>query len=800
MTARLFVLLVLTMSAFSVSAFPRAVAQPLTNPKHADPTDKFFQIDSWLPSPNDIRLASGAPGPEYWQQRADYDIEVTLDDQHQQMVGRMKMTYHNRSPHELNYLWMQMDQNHYAPDSDTALASSAPALDPRIDFDSVAAILARGSFDGGYKIVSVTDAQDLPIKYTVVKTMMRLDLDEPLPPGGTTEIRIQYSYNIIDAKVIRGRGGYEYFKEDKNYIYEIAQWHPRATAYTDYEGWQHKQFLGQGEFTLEFGDYDVRITVPSDMIVAATGELQNIDECLTKVQQERLEAAKTAESPIYVVTPDEATENQSNQSPDRKDTKTWVYRATNVRDFALAASRKFAWDAMGIKQGDRIVMAMSYFPVEANPLWHQYSTQAIIHTLEVYGRYTFEYPYPYAISVNGPVYGMEYPMICFNGPRPESDGTYSKDTKYGLISVIIHEVGHNYFPMIVNSDERSWTWMDEGINTFLQFLAEQEWEPDYPSRRGSPENIADYMRGGNQRPIMTGSEEILQFGNNAYAKPATALNILRETILGRELFDSAFTQYARRWKFKRPTPADFFRTMEDASGVDLDWFWRGWFYSTDHVDIGITDIQQFNIDRGDPEEESERKRKEKDDLEPSLVKQRSEDLQTRLDLNPGLKDFYNSDQYDELAVKEEDRKTFQEFLDSLEADQRSLLRRTTNFYIATFTNSGGLAMPIIARLHFEDGSTQMARLPAEIWRFNSREVKKMFLTEKTLVRIEIDPLRETADVNKADNQWPPKIEPSRFRLFKDKIEKNEMQKAADRESESLDTKENKTAEPIKDAQ
>jgi Peptidase family M1 domain len=793
MTARLLLLL-----AVVLSASPWAMAQPLTNSKHVDPTDKFFQIESWLPTASDVRTASGAPGPEYWQQRADYDIEVTLDDQHQQIVGRMKMTYHNRSPHELTYLWMQLDQNHYSPSSDTVLTSGAPRLQPRIDFDSMAAILARESFEGGYKIASVTDALGEKMKHTIVKTMMRLDLAKPLPPGGSTEVQIQYSYNIIDAKMIRGRGGYEYFKDDKNYIYEIAQWHPRATAYTDYQGWQHKQFLGQGEFTLEFGDYDVRITVPSDMIVAATGELQNMDACLTKVQQERLQAAKTAESPVYVVTHDEAKENQSDKSPDREDTKTWVYRATNVRDFAFAASRKFAWDAMGVRQGERTVMAMSFFPIEANPLWHQYSTEAVVHTIEVYGRYTFEYPYPYAISVNGPVYGMEYPMICFNGPRPESDGTYTKDTKYGLISVIIHEVGHNYFPMIVNSDERTWTWMDEGINTFLQFLAEQEWEPDYPCRRGSPENIADYMRGGNQRPIMTGSEEILQFGNNAYAKPAAALNILRETILGRELFDSALIEYARRWKFKRPTPADFFRTMEDASGVDLDWFWRGWFYGTDHVDIGVTHVEQFNIDRGDPEEESERKRKEKNDIEPDLTKQRNQGLQTRVDLNPGLKDFYNSDQYDELAVKDEDLKTFQEFMDSLDADQRSLLRRTTNFYIATFMNSGGLVMPIIARLHFEDGSTQMTRLPAEVWRFDSREVKKMFMTEKALLRIEIDPFRETADVNKSNNQWPPKIEPSRFRLFKDKVEKNEMQRIADKEKEAVKKEENKKAEPNKD--
>ncbi len=437
---------------------------------------------------------------------------------------------------------------------------------------------------------------------------------------------------------------------------------------------------------------------------------------------------------------------------------------------------------------------MSYYPNEAEPLWSKYSTEAIAHTLEVYGRYSFAYPYPVAISVNGPVYGMEYPMICFNGPRPEDDGTYSKATKYGLISVVIHEVGHNFYPMIVNSDERQWTWMDEGLNTFLQYLAEQEWEDDYPSRRGDPEKIVPYMRGGNQRPIMTGSEEILQFGPNAYSKPATALNILRETILGRELFDFAFREYARRWKFKRPTPSDFFRTMEDASGVDLDWFWRGWFYSTDHVDIAIEKVQLFQIDSGNPDEAAERKRKDRDEKEPTLSKQRNTELPKRIDWQPGLKDFYNSPEYDELEVEESARESFQKFLDGLDAKQRALLARTTNFYVVSFRNVGGLVMPIIVRVHYADNTHELVQIPAQIWRRNSQRVDKLFVTDKEIVRFELDPRRETADTEESNNHWPPKLVPSRFKLFKDKKDKNPMQKAAEERNKQKEAKKDKVEE------
>ncbi len=511
-----------------------------------DQIDKFRQLEEDLPTPNDARTASGAPGEGYWQQRANYVIDVELDDEKRTISGTETITYSNNSPDELRYVWLQLDPNLFSPDSDAALTTTAPGLGDRVPFRALESLLARQSFDGGVKIRSVEASSGDALDYTINKTMMRIDLPNPLRTGEQFVFNVGWEYAINDSDLIGGRTGFEYFEEDGNCIYEIAQWFPRMAAYTDVTGWQHKQYLGRGEFTLEFGDYLVRITVPDDHVVASTGTLVNPEDVLKPEWQERLKEAETADKPVFIVTPEEAKENEKS-TPTGK--KTWIFQAENVRDFAFATSRKFIWDAqLHDVEGNR-VMAMSFYPNEGEPLWSRYSTESIIHTLNIYSRYTFPYPYPVAISVNGPVGGMEYPMICFNGPRPEADGTYSERTKYGLISVIIHEVGHNYFPMIVNSDERQWTWMDEGINTFLQHLAEVEWEDDYPSRRGEPKDIVGYMRSTQQVPIMTNSESILQFGNNAYAKPATALNVLRETVLGRELFDYAFKEYARRWRF-----------------------------------------------------------------------------------------------------------------------------------------------------------------------------------------------------------------------------------------------------------
>lgn len=768
---------------FASTLLPLA-AQELPNSKYGGRPDPFYPIESWLATPNDQRIASGAPGPQYWQQRADYEIDVTLDDERQRLSGRQKVTYHNDSPHTLRYVWFQLDQNIFRKDSEGLLGSPAPNLDNRVPFNLLRSLLARESFDGGFDISEVTDADGEDLPFTVVGTAMRVDLPEPLEPCEKLQLGVAFAYKITDAKLIYGRSGYEYFEKDGNYLYEIAQWHPRMIAYTDYSGWQHEPFVGKGEFTVEFGDFVVRITAPADMVVAATGELQNPMEVLTPLQRTRLEQAASAKTPMFIVTPEEAKSAQQNaKTADRSLTKTWHFSADNVRDFAFAASRKFIWDAVGHHVGGdetnppRKVMAMSYYPIEAEPLWSQYSTASIAHTLDVYGRFTFDYPYPVAISVNGPVYGMEYPMICFNGPRPEADGTYSQATKYGLISVIIHEVGHNWFPMIVNSDERRWTWMDEGLNTFLQYLAEQEWEEDYPSIRGEPANIAAFMRSNDQRPIMSQSESLLQFGNVAYAKPAAALNVLRETILGRELFDFAFKEYARRWKFKRPTPEDFFRTMEDASGVDLDWFWRGWFYSTDHVDVAIDGVKLYQIDTNDPDEEAEQKRREKKERPDSISKERNAPLTKRVDLQPGLKDFYND--YDELQVSEDDRKAFRKFVDGLDAEERKLIKRKTNFYVVNFRNAGGLVTPIILLIRYSDATSERIQIPAAIWRADPRSVNKLIITDKTIERLELDPQRQTADADSSNDHWPPRLIPTRFKLFKDEPGKNPMQKAKD---------------------
>lgn len=764
----LFIAACISIPLFSITG--SAVFGQVVNNDKFKQQDKFRQLEEVLPTPNEYRTASGAPGQKYWQQQADYEIDVELDDALQKIIGSEKITYTNRSPDSLSYLWLQLDTNILSFDSDAHRTGTSSPLG-KVGYKSMKQLLAKETFDGGMKIQAVRNAKGKPLPYTVIKTMLRIDLPQPLKTGGSTQFSVDWSYLINDSKSRPARTGFEYFEDDKNFLYEIAHWYPRMAAYTDNTGWQHKQFLGRGEFTLEFGNFLARITVPDDHIVAATGSLQNPKEVLTTEQQKRLKQAKTAKKPMFVVTPEEAKKNEASKP---KGKKTWVFKADNVRDFAFASSRKFIWDAQGHQVEGQPVMAMSFYPKEGEPLWSKYSTHAIIHTLNVFSKYTFPYPYPVAISVNGPVYGMEYPMICFNGPRPEKDGTYSKRTKYGLISVIIHEVGHNYFPMIVNSDERQWTWMDEGITTFLQFLTEQEWEPDYPSRRGEPRAIVGYMKSNYQVPIMTNSESILQFGNNAYGKPATALNVLRETVLGRELFDYAFKEYARRWMFKRPTPADFFRTMEDASGVDLDWFWRGWFYTTDHTDIAIENVKQYSLETGDPYVDKVRRKKERKEEPESLSKIRNKKLPKRTDQYPELKDFYNK--FDDLDVTDADRKKFEAHIKQLNAEEKKLLETDKYFYLIDLKNNGGLVMPVILKLTLEDDSTHMIRIPAEIWRLNNVSVSKLILTDKPLKNLTLDPHRETADTQLSDNEFPRTIGKSYFQLQKSKKSKNEMQK------------------------
>ncbi|WP_292040235.1 MULTISPECIES: M1 family metallopeptidase [unclassified Massilia] len=738
--------------------------------------DKFRQLDELLPTPGAVRTASGAPGHAYWQQRADYTMRATLDENKRSLTGSGTITYHNNSPDTLKYLWLQLDENIYKPDSaarSTATLPSREAWQARgndgVKFDALRTLFTARDFDGGFKVANVRDSGGRALKYTINGTMMRIDLPQPLKPGSRVSFSLDWNYNINEQKVLGGRSGYEKF-DDGNDLYEIALWFPRMAAYYDVYGWQHKQFLGSGEFTLEFGDYDVRITVPADHIVASTGELQNPNEVLTATQRQRLQQAKTAKKPVIIVTQAEAEAAEKGRATN---TKTWHFKAKNVRDFAFASSRKFIWDAQGIKSGNTDVMAMSYYPKEGNPLWERYSTHAIIHTIEQYNKYSFDYPYPVSISVNGPVGGMEYPMITFNGPRPVKDKktgelTYSKRTKYGLIGVIIHEVGHNYFPMIVNSDERQWTWMDEGINSFVQSLAQEAWEEEWDEMRGHPRTIVPYMRSQNQVPIMTNSESLLQFGNNAYAKPAAALNVLRETILGRELFDFAFKEYAERWKFKRPTPADFFRTMEDASGTDLDWFWRGWFYTTDAVDISVDGITEYTVSSKDPEVEKAWARARKQEEPISITDQRNKGMERRVDRFPELKDFYNEN--DDFTVTNKDRNKFNETMAGLEDWEKALLKEGKRLYLVDFSNKGGLVMPLIVEITTQSGKKYIERIPAEVWRYSPKKITKLFVTDEPIVSLVQDPYWETADIDVSNNAWPAKAVPSRLELFKSERE------------------------------
>ena len=729
--------------------------------------DKFRQLEEVLPTPNIYRTASGAPGHKYWQQQVDYDISIAIDDKTQRLTGAQTMDYQNNSPDTLRYLWLQLDQNRMKRDSANKLTSTAPSKD-KVSFKGFRSLVESPAFDGGYEITKVTASNGRPLSYIINGTMMRVDLPKPLRTGKSVEININWQYQLHEQKVLGGRSGYEYFKEDDNYLYEIASWFPRAAAYYDAMGWQNKQFLGSGEFTLEFGDYDVKITVPADHVVAATGVLQNESKVLTSTQRKRLKEAKTAKKPVLIITPAEALANEKSRS---NKTKTWHFKAENIRDFAFASSRKFIWDAQGYQDGGTDTMAMSFYPNEGNPLWEKYSTEAIIHTMEQYNKYTFAYPYPVSISVNGPVGGMEYPMITFNGPRPTLDKktgekTYSRRTKYGLVGVIIHEVGHNYFPMIVNSDERQWTWMDEGLNTFLQFLAEQAWEEGYPSRRGHASKIASYMKSDNQVPIMTNSESILQFGNNAYGKPATALNILRETIMGRELFDFAFKEYAQRWKFKRPTPADFFRTMEDASAVDLDWFWRGWFYTTDHVDLSINNVYLYRPNSQNPDVEEAWERALENEQPEFISDLRNKGQWLRTQDKPELLDFYN--EHDQFTATNADRNKYNKAHKALEPWQQELLVNDSKFYVIDFSNHGGLVMPILLDITYADKSTEHIHIPAEIWRRNTKNVSKLLIRDKEITEIALDANWQTADVNVNNNYWPARPIQSRFDLYKAK--------------------------------
>lgn len=734
---------------------------------------KFAQLDIELPTPNEYRTAAGAPGHSYYQQKADYKMSLTLDDAKQTIRGEEVITYTNNSPDVLEYLWLQLDQNIFKPDSDSKMI----AVEKMEDFQSIKDVERKlMTFEGGFNIEMVATVNGEKMKYAINKTMMRIDPAKPLGPKQSISFKIKWWYNINDRMKFGGRSGYEYFEKDNNYLYTIAQFFPRMCVYNDVEGWQNKQFLGKGEFTLPFGDYDVSITVPSDHIVAGTGELQNGASVMTAAQKQRMDKAKSSNTPVLIVTQAEAEDAEKNKATA---TKTWNFKAKNVRDFAFATSRKFMWDAQNTVVKGKNILCMSFYPKEGNPLWEKYSTKLVAHTIQTYSKYTIDYTYPVAISVHSNQIGMEYPMICFNGGRPNEDGTYSEQTKYGMWGVIIHEVGHNFFPMIINSDERQWSWMDEGLNTFVQYLTEQEWERGYPSRRGPAAMITDYMRGDQKfiSPIMTNSESIWQFGNNAYGKPATALNILRETIMGRELFDFAFKTYCERWKFKHPTPADFFRTMEDASGVDLDWFWRGWFYSTEYVDVSLDYVKQFELNSNNPEVEKAENKKA-NDAKPQFIgdiRNKESIKQTVNEKDTAIDDFYAK--RDIYKVDRLDKKEYDEFQAKLTPEQKKLLESKKQFYELSFTNKGGLVTPLIILATFEDGSTKEVRIPAEIWRMDDITVTKVLIFDKPVVSFQLDPFLETADCDVNNNSFPPASKPSRFQLFQQKqSSENPMQR------------------------
>lgn len=741
--------------------------QNIQNNPGSNHGNKFEQLGTILPDPNTYRTASGAPGHEYWQQRADYDIQCRLDENNLVLEGEEIITYFNNSPDALDYLWLQLDENQHHPEAESnffdsnrmskpATTSTLERLDPRT--------MLQGY---GVQILSVTDAKGNSLLYTINYTMMRVDLPQPLVPKSKVSFRVKWKYKIPERMKIGGRGGYE-MMEDGNALFTITQWFPRLCVYSDFQGWNNKQFTGRGEFALPFGNYRVRMTVPADHVVASTGTCVNIKEVLNKTELERWNKSQTATEPIEVVTLEEAKAKEKN--PVKESFKTWEFKAENVRDFAWGSSRKFIWDAMGIDNYGKRVMCMSFYPKESYGLYRKYSTKVVAHTIRTYSKYTVPYQYPVAISVEASN-GMEYPMICFNYGRTEPDGTYSERTKYGMISVIIHEVGHNFFPMIINSDERQWSWMDEGLNTFVQFLTEQEFDNNYPSSRGPAHKIVDYMRLPKDQlePIMTNSENIINFGANAYGKPATALNILRETIMGRELFDFAFKQYAKRWAYKHPTPADFFRTMEDASGVDLDWFWRGWFFDIQPVDISLDSVKTYQLNRKDTvpvniDTTVIRPHYRDKFIHITRLRNKQSGMKFLVDTDTSLRDFYYY--YD--PEKDSSFTYVENYFENYETLSETEFKAYENKYIYElfFSNKGGLVMPLIIQWNYADGTSEIDRISAYVWRKNEQKVVKTFIKNKQVASIQLDPFRETADIDEKNNHWPQVEIKSRIDLFK----------------------------------
>lgn len=750
-------------------AFGTVIAQNIQNNPSSNHGNKFEQLGTILPGPNEYRTASGAPGGKYWQQRADYNIDATLDEKNLMLIGKETVTYYNNSPDKLDYLWLQLDENQHTPEADNNFFDNNK-LNAPYDEGAIKALDVNERLKGlGDQILSVTDELGKPLKYTINQTMMRIDLPKTLNPGAKVKFNIKWQYKMGNRIAIGGRGGYEYFAEDGNHLFTMTQWYPRMCVYSDFQGWQNKQFTGRGEFALAFGNFNVKITVPSDHLVCATGECQNYAQVLSPAQLQRWTKANANYNDITeIVTLDECKKAETTKAAT---TKTWIFKADSVRDFAWGSSRKFMWDAMPVKVDGKKVMCMSFYAKEAHGLYRRYSTKTVAHTIKTFSKYTIPYPYPVAQSIEA-ANGMEYPMICFNFGRTEKDGTYSESTKYGMLGVIIHEVGHNFFPMIINSDERQWSWLDEGLNTFVQFLTEQEFDNNYPSSRGPAHKMVDYMRLPKDQlePIMTNSENIINFGANAYGKPCTALNILRETVMGRELFDFAFKQYANRWAFKHPTPADFFRTMEDASAVDLDWFWRAWFYDIEPVDIALDSVKAYTFVNS---KEVPLKNdtimvypKPREFEHVSKIRNREAGIKFLVDADTTLRDFYYFYK-PENKGPEKKAITRNENLEPV-SDSAFAAIKNKYTYELYFTNKGGCVMPIIIQWNYKDGSSEIDRINAYIWRKNEKNVVKTYAKNKEVASIVIDPYKETCDIDEKNNLWNVKTEASRFDVFKTK--------------------------------
>ena len=749
-------------------------AQDILNNPGSNHGNRFEQLGTILPTPNEYRTASGAPGPKYWQQRCDYDIVCELDEPNRKLNGKETITYFNNSPDVLTYIWLQLDENEHSTKNNSGYQTGG-TMPKTINENDLTRLSAKTDKEYGDNILKITDALGKPLIYTINKTMMRVELPTALKAGQQFIFKVEWNYFISDRMKYGGRGGYENFPGDGNDLYTITQWYPRLCVYSDFQGWQNHQFAGSGEFALTFGNFKVAISVPSDHVVMATGQGQNYQQILSAAEWARWQKAQTATDVTEIVTLAEATAKESKKSTKQK---TWIFKADMVRDFAWGSSRKFIWDAMPIKVEGKKVMCMSAYGKEAYNLYRRFSTKAVAHTIKTYSKFTIPYPYPVAQSLEA-ANGMEYPMICFNYGRTEKDGTYSEGTKNGMLGVIIHEVGHNFFPMIINSDERQWTWMDEGLNSFVEYLTEELWDNKFPVGKGPAYKIVDYMKLPKDQlePIMTNSENIIQFGPNAYSKPSTGLNMLRETLMGRELFDYAFKEYARRWAFKHPTPADLFRTMEDASGEDLDWFWRGWFYNTDPCDIALDTVKWANLTLEGSNVPFSAKTMKQTPGKPILnsfddvSKIRNRDdkkIVFATDADTSLRDFYW--RYDRNLVKIDaataEVSMPEAVIDTFTNAEKTALAGNKNMYELTFSNKGGLVMPIIIEWTYKDGSKEVERIPVQIWRKNENKVVKAFMKDKEVASIKLDPMRETADINESNNVWPAVETASKFQLFK----------------------------------